>query len=488
MNNEENTPQCGANLEQQYASPKFTLLFAILIGIICLTVIVQEWSLRNLELPMMDESILRGDILIKTTYALEGWSTLISDIQTKKRLCSEASSFKRAGMAFYKHSAKERKSAEALRRLIILDNSNNRQNYFEQLRRIVNSDEAKMWRALYLESKPLTPKSCRAYSATIRDLDLRWFEHLVLAKLYQRCGMIDKAKTATDTAYRKAQRTVVVLMVLLIAVGILGVIGVAVLILCGRKFILKIHQQADYPLSPGFREFKSSYLLSIFIVYWLILTGSELIGEIILAVAFFATITLNLAVETIYIYVKTGSYLLGGVLAFAYLLSKLSSIRWPLEAIGLKTKEWKREVLAGVGGYACILPLLLVGALITQWITGPSDKPTNLVNPLIAEAKGISELIALFLLVGIAAPFFEEIFFRGVMLTSFRTKWAPLTAVVLSAATFALMHPVNGFLPIFGIGLVLAGLTYERKSLLAPMVAHSLNNIVAFLLLLLLMG
>ena len=83
-------------------------------------------------------------------------------------------------------------------------------------------------------------------------------------------------------------------------------------------------------------------------------------------------------------------------------------------------------------------------------------------------------------------PFFEELFFRGVLFNSFRARWGLAAGVVASAAVFALVHPLPfGFLPIFALGSVFSMLFYQRGSLIPNMVAHGLHNAITFAILIL---
>jgi len=84
----------------------------------------------------------------------------------------------------------------------------------------------------------------------------------------------------------------------------------------------------------------------------------------------------------------------------------------------------------------------------------------------------------------VAAPIAEELFFRGFVYQSYARRYPPLVAAVLSAVLFALLH-VNlaAFLPIFVMGLFLAWLFQRTGSLVPGMVAHGLNNAIAFTLL-----
>jgi hypothetical protein len=183
----------------------------------------------------------------------------------------------------------------------------------------------------------------------------------------------------------------------------------------------------------------------------------------------------------------TGVYVLAGVLSAAYLAYRLRSAGWTWRTIGLTTRNPWVDVLWGIGGYAAALPMLIAAGLISQAIGRLIPSPTNPIIPLFAETESVAGRVLLFVLLAGAAPFFEELFFRGVLFGSFRAKWGIRLGIVLSAVVFASVHPLPvGFLPILVLGTIFAILVHERQSLLPAMVAHGLNNGVAFALLLIL--
>lgn len=78
------------------------------------------------------------------------------------------------------------------------------------------------------------------------------------------------------------------------------------------------------------------------------------------------------------------------------------------------------------------------------------------------------------------APIFEEIAFRGVLYGSLRSRLAPRSAMVVSAALFSALHlySLPGFLAVFWSGLVLA-YAYERFGSLWPCIlVHSAGNLL----------
>lgn len=83
----------------------------------------------------------------------------------------------------------------------------------------------------------------------------------------------------------------------------------------------------------------------------------------------------------------------------------------------------------------------------------------------------------MFVIVVIAAPVLEEISFRGLLLNRWGYKWGLGKALIITSLVFGILHanPVG----ITVIGLVAAILYIQTGSLIAPIVLHALNNLVA---------
>ncbi len=86
--------------------------------------------------------------------------------------------------------------------------------------------------------------------------------------------------------------------------------------------------------------------------------------------------------------------------------------------------------------------------------------------------------LLLFASIGIAGPLVEEYAFRGLLLSSWATKWGTARGVVMSSAAFAVWHidPLGGF--VFGYAAAVAYLA--TGSIWAPVVLHLTNNSIAF--------
>lgn len=77
----------------------------------------------------------------------------------------------------------------------------------------------------------------------------------------------------------------------------------------------------------------------------------------------------------------------------------------------------------------------------------------------------------------VVAPLFEEVLFRGVLVGGLVAHVGPAPAAVASAIAFALVHlnPLP-LMPLYALGVLLAGLRLRTGSLVAPIVCHALFN------------
>ena len=83
----------------------------------------------------------------------------------------------------------------------------------------------------------------------------------------------------------------------------------------------------------------------------------------------------------------------------------------------------------------------------------------------------------------VAAPFTEELFFRGFVFAGL-SKWGFWPAAAVSALLFSLVHFDPGSLiPFFGIGIVMCWLFWSRGSLWDSVLFHFLFNFTSFLIL-----
>lgn len=78
----------------------------------------------------------------------------------------------------------------------------------------------------------------------------------------------------------------------------------------------------------------------------------------------------------------------------------------------------------------------------------------------------------------IAAPIVEELLFRGVMLHRFTFKWGLKKAILASSLIFGVLH--TDFIGAFVFGMVMCILYIKTGTIIIPIIAHMLNNLLAF--------
>lgn len=193
----------------------------------------------------------------------------------------------------------------------------------------------------------------------------------------------------------------------------------------------------------------------------------------------------------------------------------LLALGWPLvrgvpwrqlrEEIGLSGGP--SEIGWGFLSYTATLPLLAIGMLlmlalmaIQMALTGPGDPfdPAQAgAHPIVgwlAKAGAVDRAMLVFVAC-VGAPITEEIFFRGLLYRHLREAtraWRLALSVIFSAGfsalVFAAIHP-QGLVAVPVLGSLAFGFAVTREwrgSLLAPIVAHAINNGVVMTMVLLL--
>jgi membrane protease YdiL (CAAX protease family) len=156
----------------------------------------------------------------------------------------------------------------------------------------------------------------------------------------------------------------------------------------------------------------------------------------------------------------------------------------PIVDLGLRARPMDLlGVLAGVATQLFLLPLVYLPLLVLLDRTGDDlSAPARDITDRASDPFGVVMLI---LIVGIAAPIFEEIFYRGLMQRSLQRRFGDSTAVVVTALVFGLSHfqllQAPG-LVIFGVVVgVLALRTGRLGPSIAAHVAFNMVSVVALL-------
>lgn len=137
--------------------------------------------------------------------------------------------------------------------------------------------------------------------------------------------------------------------------------------------------------------------------------------------------------------------------------------------------------------------ILMVGAVPVAWFIawGQShfiEIPSALFEAMSAfmQADGIGRFLWLLFLVAILPALAEEVLFRGVLLSALRGRFSRAPAVLLNGLIFGLFHasPQTAFriLPTAWLGVILAWVVWETRSLWMGVLLHFLNNATVLVL------
>jgi hypothetical protein len=310
-----------------------------------------------------------------------------------------------------------------------------------------------------------------AESQIQKNLD-SWFRYRALSKLYQLQQREDSLSSLQAKEQEIAQQAILKLALIGGIPGFGGLLGLGLLVFLGAQLLLQgkrslLATNGDVPWeTPWDWE----------IIWQVFILGFFFIGQFLLPVLFgllrVNPVNFDVRMKAFYV---LASYLLmsaGGLLVLYLSLKPYL----PLPEDWFRFNWRSSWIFWGIGGYLVALPLVIVVSLINQKLW-QGQGGSNPILPLALEGQDKVALLIFFLTACVAAPMFEEIFFRGFLLPSL-TRYIPVWgAVVASALLFAIAHlSLSEVLPLATLGIVL-GVVYTRsRNLLASMLLHGLWN------------
>jgi membrane protease YdiL (CAAX protease family) len=174
------------------------------------------------------------------------------------------------------------------------------------------------------------------------------------------------------------------------------------------------------------------------------------------------------------------AYLVSGGIGL-FLVVKRGMMRTPHLPIAVdldRASASVRNMAFGVAGYVVAVPVVAFLTIFSTVVLGGGEDGLNPAIPVLVESHLGLDFWLLVANVVILAPLFEEFFFRGFLFQQFRRFYSLPNAVLLSAAVFAAVHlSIESFLPLFGLGVLLAGVYHTTRSLWAAMITHALWNL-----------
>lgn len=159
--------------------------------------------------------------------------------------------------------------------------------------------------------------------------------------------------------------------------------------------------------------------------------------------------------------------------------------RGRLATVGLTASRFWKSLAAGAAGFLAIMPAVLV-ALFTAWFIyqlfnaePPGEHP---VLAAVSQSRDPWMIAAYFVVAGLLIPFFEELFYRGLIQTTLMRTGSAAMAIVLTSLLFGLAHlPMDngpvGAPAVTVLALGLGYVYYRTRSLWAPVTLHALFNL-----------
>jgi membrane protease YdiL (CAAX protease family) len=154
----------------------------------------------------------------------------------------------------------------------------------------------------------------------------------------------------------------------------------------------------------------------------------------------------------------------------------------PVIDLGLRL-TWRD---AGIGVIGGVISLTVAGALaaLTTVILGEFTSSAGEAAAELSDAGGRTVIVLFAFMLAFGAPLVEEVAFRGLIYAGLRKHgFAPWVTIAISSLVFSLFHfEPTRILVVAGVGVVLGFLRWRTGAMGASIVAHSVNNLPAAVL------
>lgn len=153
--------------------------------------------------------------------------------------------------------------------------------------------------------------------------------------------------------------------------------------------------------------------------------------------------------------------------------------RFSLGSIGINRENLGSNIAWGIGCAMANLPIVLVTALLGQYLFSGLPQPEHPATVQIQGGVSWFGTLVIFFAASIGAPILEEIMFRGTLLPALAKVWGrPVLAILLQGLIFAAIHPtgIPAWLPLATIGAMSGFLSRQTGSLVPSMVMHAVHN------------
>jgi hypothetical protein len=147
-----------------------------------------------------------------------------------------------------------------------------------------------------------------------------------------------------------------------------------------------------------------------------------------------------------------------------------------LSAIGWQPRAWPAGAIRGLS-WSLVFALAAGFGMALLYLAG--QNPIALIRSTLPSRP--MDLVLLFIVGGLIAPLAEEICFRGILFSFFRS-YGIMAAIVFSTAIFVVLH-LNRLPATQVIGGIVFALSFETsRNLMVPITIHALGNLALFAL------
>lgn len=329
----------------------------------------------------------------------------------------------------------------------------------------------KMCQVVYADRRPLQAKELSDFRRAVEEVNLGWMRLLALKHLELRAGNTEAAHRWEAQALREANRLQQTLLAVFAVVALMILMGMAAWV---AYLAWKTSARRWQPSVPVLaREHADTVLWGLVAYFAATYVGGWIVGLLVHGVSLS---THFLVVLVLLVQVVTGTVSLW----LLHWVMQRRGVTW--RDLGLTWSPLLGHLAWGTGAYVAMVPLLLLTVVLVQILLPGLPSVAHPIAGVASAENPAWVNVLLFLVAGVFAPLFEEVFFRGVLLNALWARTgARWVGIAGSALVFSVLHPqlYLGWIAVFVIGVLLGMLFVERRSLVPCIWMHALNNTVA---------
>jgi hypothetical protein len=329
---------------------------------------------------------------------------------------------------------------------------------------------------IYVKNSENNQQAQKDAAALTAVLPQGWYRDQALIDLYRVGKVADRLQaeeTRIQQRYLKSVLKLALVAVVLLAAALIGVVNLFV------QLALTARRPATFADPVGLSiPLKTVY--AVFIT-WFSLQVLMSLGFHYLSgkVAWLSEQPLGIAAGTALTYLLSN---IPGPLLIYYLALRPQGLNfWHALQIRPRTSTAGTGKLMASGflGWCTAIPIVTATAILASKFLGTQGSDNPVLGQIMqaATASSVPATIVFYFTLGVMAPFFEELLFRGFIYASLKPRIGAVGATFSSAALFAIMHfDTGGLFMLFAIGLILAYVFERTRSLLPSMMTHGLWN------------